>query len=95
MNVAVIDEIALERERLTAELGLGWEANYAPGSSGCHELLDRLSMLAEMVDRYLVEHPACVAKPEWHLIAENAAASLQELYQLVGAEHLGADEPDA
>lgn len=95
MNVAVNEEVASDRERLNAELGPAWETNYAPGSSGCHELLDRLSMLAEMVDRYLVEHPACIAKTEWHSIAESAAASLRELYQRVGADHLAADDPDA
>jgi len=51
MSVAEIAEQETERDRVTAELGDGWEADYAPGSAGCHELLDRVSMLAEMVDR--------------------------------------------
>ncbi len=70
------------------------EADYAPGSVGCHELLDRTSMLADMVEQYLVEHPACTGRPEWHALAERAAAALHELYQKVGAEHLTAGEPE-
>ena len=53
------------------EMGEDWEMRYAPGTAGCHELLDRLSMLTEMLERYLVEHPACVARPEWHALAES------------------------
>lgn len=95
MSVAEIAGQETERDRMTVELGDGWETDYAPGSTGCHEFLDRLSMIAEMVDRYLVSHPACVARPEWLATAEAAAASLHDLYQLVGAEHLATDDSDA
>ena len=92
MSVAEIVQSDTERQRITAELGEGWEDGYLPGSAGCHELLDRLTMIAEMVDRYLVNHPACVARSDWHAIAEGAAATLHDLYQLVGSEHLAVDE---
>ena len=95
MSATEIAESETERDRLSSEFGAGWEAGYGPGTSGCHELLDRLSMLAEMLDRYLVRHPACVARPDWHALAEGAAASLQELYQQVGAEHLAAESSNA
>jgi hypothetical protein len=79
---------------ISVESGAGWEEGYRPGSAGCHELLDRTSLLADMVERQLVEHPACVAKPEWYRLAQQAAESLHELYQQVGAAHLAADEPN-
>jgi hypothetical protein len=76
---------------LVAESGAAWADQYRPGSAGCHELLDRAALLADMLERYLLDHPACVANPEWYRLAEQAAASLQALYQLVGAEHLGGE----
>src|SRR5262245_47861950 len=93
----VPDEVERGRERqaaeLAAELGAGWAEGYRPGSPGCHELLDRASLLADMLERHLLAHPACVANPGWYALAERAATALRELYQQVGAEHLGADEP--
>ena len=85
----------VERDRLcqasdlAADLGEGWADEYRPGSAGCHELLDRTALLSDMLERYLLEHPACVANPGWFLLAERAAAALRELYQQIGGEHLG------
>jgi hypothetical protein len=79
-------------QALTAESGEGWEEAYRPGSAGCHELLDRTALVSDLLERHLLSHPACVARPEWYVLAERAAAALRELYQQVGAEHLGADE---
>ena len=90
-------EVEQERLRqaseLAAESGPGWADGFRPGSFGCHELLDRTALLADLVERHLLGHPACVAHPEWYRLAEQAAAALHELYQQVGAEHLGADGP--
>ena len=72
-----------------------WAEGYKPGSFGCHELLDRTAMFAAMVEQEIQTHPACVANPEWFLLAEQAAAALRELYQQIGAEHLTADETSA
>ncbi|WP_439622910.1 hypothetical protein [Gemmata sp.] len=87
-----------DRERralaLAAGAGPGWADGHRPGTPGCHELLDRASLLSDMAERYLLEHPACVANPGWYALAERAAAALRELYQQVGAEHLDA-EPGA
>ena len=84
------------RERLAKELasdsGAGWADAYRPGSPGCHELLDRTALLSDMLERHLLGHPACVANPGWYALAERAAAALRELYQQVGAEHLGREE---
>jgi len=84
----------IERDRLrqagelTTDLGEGWEDEYRPGSAGCHELLDRTALLSDMLERYLLEHPACVANPSWYALVEQAAAALRELYQQIGGEHL-------
>jgi hypothetical protein len=61
---------------------------YKPGSFGCHELLDRTSLAADFVERYVRSHPACVQDPDWFALAEQAVTALQELYQRVGAAHL-------
>jgi hypothetical protein len=92
-------EIEQERARQAAELeadsGADWAREYRPGSFGCHELLDRTALLADMVEQQIQTHPACVANAEWFLLAEQASAALRELYQQIGAEHLGADESSA
>jgi hypothetical protein len=84
-----------ERIRLVNEMaadsGPSWADGFRPGSPGCHELMDRASMLAEMLERHLLTHPACVTDPEWYALADRAATSLRELYQRVGAEHLTVD----
>jgi hypothetical protein len=45
-------------------------------------------MFAEIVDEYLVRHPAIKAKPEWAAQAETARRALFGLYQAIGREHL-------
>jgi len=88
-------EIEQERERQAAEFSADGNANWAadnrPGSFGCHELLDRTNMLADLVEGQIQNHPACVANAEWFALAEQAASALRELYQRVGADHLSAD----
>jgi hypothetical protein len=90
------DEIECDRlreaEELAAADGPGWADGYRPGTFGCHELLDRTSLLAEQLERQLLTHPACVANAEWYRLAGQAAAALHELYQRVGAAHLSAEE---
>jgi hypothetical protein len=82
-----------QASELAADYGPGWAEGYRPGSPGCHELLDRAAFIADLLERHLLGHPACVANPEWYRLAEQAAAALHELYQQVGEEHLGADGP--
>jgi len=36
---------------LATESGEGWAEEYQPGSSGCHELLDRTALLSDMLER--------------------------------------------
>ena len=97
MSVANVEPATVDRERedkaaeLDAEYGAGWVRENRPGSFGCHELLDRTAMFADGVERYILDHPACVANSDWYSLADSAAASLRELYQLVGAAHMGLD----
>ena len=90
-----IDEVEQDRQRkvreLSAESGAEWVADYQPGSAGCHELLDRAALVTDMLERHILAHPACIARPEWYGLAEQAAAALRELYQQVGAEHLAVE----
>jgi hypothetical protein len=79
-------------DELTAESGDAWANGYQPGEPGCHELLDRTALLSDTLERHLLGHPACVANPKWYALVEQAAAALRELYQQVGAEHIGDTE---
>ena len=76
-----------ERQHRLEEMQTDHE-QYRPGSFGCHELLDRTSLAADIVDRYVLSHPACIQNQEWFALAEKAADALQELYQRVGEVHL-------
>ena len=59
-----------------------------PGSFGCHELLDRTSLLTDSLERFVLSHPACVHNKEWFALAYQAVSHLNDLYQKVGAEHV-------
>jgi hypothetical protein len=84
----------LERERqqrieeLMAEHGAQWSEQYKPGSFGCHELLDRTSMAGDIVEQYVLSHPACAQNQDWFALADQAVAALRELYQRIGEAHL-------
>lgn len=78
-------------DEIAADQGTNWHVQFAPGSFGCHELLDRVARAAEQIERDLLEHPACIANGEWYGLADEAATALHELYQRIGALHLGAD----
>jgi len=63
--------------------------NYAPGTFGCHEALHMASFLALNVDEALCEHPSIQSRPEWRALAETARVALYDLYQAIGAAHVG------
>jgi hypothetical protein len=75
-------------EELEHDLGAGWETGFAPGSFGCHELLDRTATTLRTLEENVLEHGACVRVPQWFELAERAAEALRELYQRIGDEHL-------
>ncbi len=88
------DHVRLANE-LATESGPGWADGFRPGTPGCHEFMDRTSMLVDMLERYLLTHPACVAEPDWYALAELAVSALRELYQQVGADHLAPVETES
>lgn len=67
-------------------------AKSGPGTVGCHELLDRTSVLADQIDAFLLSHPACVANPKWFATAHQAMTTLTNLYMAIESEHLLADD---
>ena len=98
--VTHIENLDLEQERrdalanLIAEHGEDWLKEYEPSSFGCHELLDRTALVADLLERSVLWHPASIQNPEWFRLAERAVALLQDLYQRIGEAHLE-DEDDA
>jgi hypothetical protein len=85
-------DLGRERQRHIAELiaehGPQWFEPYKPGSFGCHELLDRTSMAGDIVEQYVLSHPACAQNQDWFALADQAVAALRELYQRIGEAHL-------
>ena len=75
------------RDRLHDE-GPQLMEQFTPGTLGCHELLDRTAMMSDQLERFIVSHPACLQNPEWYALARQAADSLHNLYQKIGAVHL-------
>lgn len=63
--------------------------DYKPGSLGCHELLDRTSLLIGMIESHLLSHPSCIQNREWYAMADEAMFKLNQLYQSIGSVHLG------
>jgi len=74
---------------LDAEYGPDWSQHNAPGSFGCHELLDRANLIGDLVEESLLNHPACIRNPEWFAMAYQAVDLLRELYQRIGQDHPG------
>lgn len=70
----------------------GWPAQFAPGTFGCHEAMDRASLIGGLADD-LSSHPAILRDPQWYQMAYQAAQLLYDLYQAIGAAHLN-DEQD-
>jgi hypothetical protein len=79
---------------LDVESGDAWRQGHEPGTYGCHELLDRLALVANNLDDWVVSHPACLMNPDWYASAASALDTLWDLYQRVGDAHLdGEDRP--
>jgi hypothetical protein len=101
MSSATQEKHDVEQQRqeaiseMIAENGPNWAEQFAPGTYGCHELLDRTIQAAATVEQYVLSHPSCALNPAWYALAERAVAALNELYQEVGAEHLGGKSDDA
>ena len=84
------------RQELLGEItreGESQEEQFRPGTFGCHELLDRLSILVGNLEEHILQHPSCVRNPDWFELAHQAVSVLNDLYQQVGASHLDEDTP--
>jgi hypothetical protein len=86
-------ELEQHRQQLLKEIEK--PSNYQPGSFGCHELLDRLSVVSANLEEYVCGHPACVLQAAWYASASEAATILANLYQKIGGEHLSAMPADS
>lgn len=97
MNDTPIDDIEQDRLETVAQLIEDRGAEnaqqlaelYPVGSFGCHEVLHATSIVAELIDHRLLEHPAIATNPKWYRMAAEAHQGLFDLYQTIAAEHLG------
>ncbi|MGM4982353.1 MULTISPECIES: hypothetical protein [Rhizobium] len=79
-----------EQQRLAdlAEIGDIDLSQYAPGTFGCHEAMHTTSLMLDMTDDHLLQHPAIVADPEFYRLAGEVHEALFALYQAIGEKHL-------
>lgn len=59
-----------------------------PGGFGCHEALHMTSVIIDMLEKHLIDHPAIELNPEWSAKADAAMDILCDLYQDIGAAHI-------
>jgi excinuclease UvrABC ATPase subunit len=64
---------------------------YGPGTFGCHEAMHTASLIMEMIDRDLCDHPSIEQNEDWRKLAKNARSIVFDLYQAIGAAHLKDD----
>lgn len=61
------------------------DVHFGLNSFGRHELVDRLSMLSETFEAYVLEHPSCIMEKGWYDEADDILGRLWGLYQKVAA----------
>ena len=76
----------LELESLISEEGRLWLEGFSAGSLGSHELLDRTNLVGDLLEQYILNHPACLKHPRWYQLADRAVSTLRDLYQSIGSE---------
>lgn len=59
-----------------------------------HEALHASSMVLSIVEEHIMEHPAVSEIPKRKELADKAHQALFDLYQLIGSQHIGAQEDD-
>jgi hypothetical protein len=62
--------------------------HFKPGSFGCHEALHMASVIAEMIDDYLINHPTIAHNKEWLKEALDAHKKIYRLCQNIAEEHM-------
>ncbi|MDE1992164.1 MAG: hypothetical protein KGI75_06650 [Rhizobiaceae bacterium] len=81
----------LEQQRLADLADLGDDidlAQYAPGTFGCHEAMHTTSIMLDMTDDQLLQHPAILSDPAFYRLASDVHEALFALYQAIGSKHL-------
>jgi hypothetical protein len=58
-----------------------------------HEALDRASLLCDMIGNYLLDHQFIQADEGLRADVERALGILADVYQRIGAQHLGGVKP--
>lgn len=84
MQIDPVDEEY--RHDLLRELEIEEPERWAPGSFGCHELLDRVHLMENFFESTVINHPACVLHPDWFHAAREIGERIAALYQKIGAE---------
>lgn len=59
---------------------------------GRHEVMHMSLFLAESIESALLKHTQIKNNPEWLQLAEKAHRNLFDLYQSIGAEHMGVNK---
>ncbi|MEF0940793.1 hypothetical protein [Rhizobium sp. BR 362] len=79
-----------EQQRLAdlAEMGDVDLTQFAPGTFGCHEAMHTTSLMLDMTDDHLLQHPAILADPEFYRLAGEVHEAIFALYQAIGEKHL-------
>ena len=80
----------LEQQRLAdlAEIGDVDLSQFAPGTFGCHEAMHTTSLMLDMTDDHLLQHPAILGDPEFYRLAGEVHEAFFALYQAIGEKHL-------
>lgn len=81
------EEIERERQEKLAGFDDLVEANFAPGSFGCHEALHTAHLMADTVEGHILNHPAIVLNAAWYRRAHRAVHEIAALYQEIGSLH--------
>ncbi|ENN87489.1 hypothetical protein RHSP_28830 [Rhizobium freirei PRF 81] len=81
-------ESELQRQADLAEIGDVDLSQYKPGTFGCHEAMHTTSIMLDMTDDHLLQHPAILADPDFYRLAGEVHEALFALYQAIGEKHL-------
>lgn len=76
-----------QRRKAWARDGVELEAQFGPGSFGCHEAFHVSNMILELMQRELLEHSAVLLDPEWYALVRDAQDALSQAYQHAGRTH--------
>jgi hypothetical protein len=57
-----------------------------------HEALDRVHLIATIIDDHLIQHPVCKIDKEVAKPIEEALVLLAEAYQIIGGKHFNKEK---